>query len=62
MDDMSGKEEGFRDEKYVIIPTESFAEYMEHPLIKAMYLTDVGFFRRPVHIIRNEKMGQTSIF
>ncbi len=44
MDDMSGKEEGFRDEKYVIIPTESFTEYMEHPLIKAMYLTDVGFF------------------
>lgn len=44
MDDVLGKEEGFKDEKYVIIPTEIFAEYMEHPLVKAAYLTDVGFF------------------
>lgn len=46
MDDILGKEEGFRDEKYMIVPTESFAEYMGHPLIKAAYLTDVGFFPR----------------
>lgn len=44
MSSISGKEEGFRDERYVIIPTESFTEYMEHPLIKSAYLTDVGFF------------------
>lgn len=46
MEDILGKEEGFRDEKHVIIPTESFAEYIEHPLIRAAYLTDVGFFPR----------------
>ena len=44
MDDMLWKEDGFKDEKHVIIPTESFAEYIEHPLIRPMYLTDVGFF------------------
>ncbi len=44
MEDISGKEEGFKDEKHVIIPTESFAEYIGHPLIRSMYLTDVGFF------------------
>ena len=32
MTDMTGKSDGFRDEKYMIIPTESFEEYMEHPL------------------------------
>ena len=44
MTDMTGKSDGFRDEKYMIVPTESFAEYMEHPLVRAFYLTDVGFF------------------
>ena len=39
-----GKSDGFRDEKYMIIPTEAFVDYMEHPLVKAAYLTDVGFF------------------
>ncbi len=44
MDELTGKAEGFRDEKRVIIPTEAFTEYMEHPLVRAVYLTDVGFF------------------
>lgn len=44
MQDIAGKAEGFRDEKYMIIPTESFAEYMEHPMVRGTYLTDVGFF------------------
>ena len=55
MDDMLWKEDGFKDEKHVIIPTESFAEYIEHPLIRPMYLT-------PVPITRNGRKGQTSIF
>ena len=44
MSDGIGKAEGFRDETYLIVPTESFAEYMEHPLVRGAYLTDVGFF------------------
>ena len=28
MTDMTGKSDGFRDEKYMIIPTESFEEYI----------------------------------
>ena len=46
MTDGIGKAEGFRDETYLIVPTESFTEYMAHPLIRAAYLTDVGFFPR----------------
>ncbi len=42
--EINGKAEGFKDEIHVILPTESFADYAEHPLVKTMYLTDVGFF------------------
>ena len=42
--ELGGKAEGFKDEVRVILPTEIFADYAEHPLIKAVYLTDVGFF------------------
>ena len=41
---MEKKQDGFKDEQYFIIPTESFGNYAEHPLVKALYLTDVGFF------------------
>ncbi|MGC4018709.1 MAG: AraC family transcriptional regulator [Muricomes sp.] len=44
MNEFYGKSDGFKDERYIVIPTESFAEYMEHPLVKALYPTDVGFF------------------
>lgn len=44
LEESLGKPDGFRDEKYIIIPTESFAEYMEHPMVRSAYLTDVGFF------------------
>lgn len=42
--ELYGKAEGFKDEIHVILPTESFADYKEHPLVRTMYLTDVGFF------------------
>ena len=41
---MEKKQDGFKDEQYFIIPTESFGNYAEHPLVKSLYLTDVGFF------------------
>lgn len=57
MTEIIGKSDGFRDEKYMIIPTESFAEYMEHPLIRAAYLTDVGFFPRAREHYREREEG-----
>ena len=61
MSDGIGKAEGFRDETYLIVPTESFAEYMEHPLVRGAYLTDVGFFRRQRSTTGSGKRVQTSI-
>lgn len=57
MTDMTGKSDGFRDEKYMIVPTESFAEYMAHPLIRAAYLTDVGFFPKAKEHYREREDG-----
>lgn len=57
MTDVSGKSDGFRDEKYMIVPTESFAEYMAHPLIRAAYLTDVGFFPKAKEHYREREDG-----
>lgn len=57
MTDMNGKSDGFRDEKYMIVPTESFAEYMAHPLIRAAYLTDVGFFPKAKEHYREREEG-----
>lgn len=57
MTDINGKSDGFRDEKYMIVPTESFAEYMAHPLIRAAYLTDVGFFPKAKEHYREREEG-----
>lgn len=55
--DQSKKEDGFRDEQYYIIPTESFQNYAEHPLIRSLYLTDVGFFPHALHHYREREEG-----
>ena len=46
MNEITGKADGFKDEKYIIIPTETFSDYAEHPLVRTIYPTDVGFFPR----------------
>lgn len=57
MTDTIGKADGFRDEKYIMIPTESFIDYVEHPLIRGTYLTDVGFFPRALSHFREREEG-----
>jgi len=54
---MDRKQDGFKDERYIIIPTESFLDYAEHPLIKGLYLTDVGFFPNAVNHYREREEG-----
>lgn len=40
-----------------VLPTESFRDYVEHPQVRRMYLTDVGFFPVRHTIIGREGMG-----
>ncbi len=54
---MQRKKDGFKDERYIIIPTESFTEFAKHPLVKSLYLTDVGFFPSALHHYRERKEG-----
>lgn len=53
----TGKAEGFKDERYIILPTESFTDYVEHPLVRTMYLTDVGFFPNAKEHYREREDG-----
>lgn len=57
MSDTMGKQDGFKDEKYIIIPTESFGDYVDHPLVRTAYLTDVGFFPRANAHYREREEG-----
>lgn len=40
----NGKTDGFDGETLIVLPTEVFNDYVQHPLIKRLYLTDAGFF------------------
>lgn len=40
---MGWKRDGFKGERMFVLPTESFRDYVEHPQVRRMYLTDVGF-------------------
>ncbi|NCB91792.1 MAG: AraC family transcriptional regulator [Clostridia bacterium] len=41
----------------IVLPTESFQDYVEHPQVRRLYLTDVGFFPRAEHHYRERKDG-----
>ena len=51
------KRDGFRGEKMIVLPTESFQDYVEHPLVRRLYLTDVGVFPHAQHHFRERKDG-----
>lgn len=51
------KEDGFRGERMVVLPIEAFSEYVGNPLVKRLYLTDVGFFPKAEHHFVERKEG-----
>ena len=51
------KEDGFIGERMIILPTEVFSGYIENPLVKRFYLTDVGFFPRAANHYMDRKEG-----
>jgi len=51
------KKDGFKNEKMIILPIESFDAYTKHPLIRGLYLTDMGFFPNARHHHRKRKEG-----
>jgi len=51
------KKDGFPDERLIVLPIESFQEYAEHPRVRRLYLTDVGYFPRADHHYRERTDG-----
>lgn len=51
------RQDGFRGERMFVLPIEVFSEYVGNPLVRRMYLTDVGFFPRADHHYMNRKEG-----
>lgn len=51
------KRDGFRGEKMIILPTEAFSDYVEHPLVRRLFLTDIGFFPEATDHYRERKEG-----
>lgn len=47
----------FKGETKIVLPIEVFSDYMKHPLIKRMYLTDVGYFPCAENHYRERKEG-----
>lgn len=57
------KEDGFRGERMIVLPIEAFSEYVGHPLVKRLYLTDVGFFPKAEnHFVERKEGAQEYIF
>lgn len=57
-------EEGFQGERLYKLPTGVFDDFMEHPLVKRLYLTDVGFYPKAEHHYteRNVGIGENIFF
>ncbi len=51
------RKDGFQGEQMVVLPTEAFSEYVTHPLVKRLYLTDVGIFPQADHHFRKRING-----
>ncbi|MDY3998046.1 MAG: AraC family transcriptional regulator [Blautia sp.] len=57
MESEQTKKDGFKGEWMHVLPTESFQEYVNHPQVKRLYLTDAGFFPHAARHFRERKEG-----
>lgn len=56
-----GKRDGFMGQRMVVLPIETFSDYIENPLVRRLYLTDVGFFpKAEKHYREREKYMSTT--
>lgn len=54
---LNKKRDGFKGERLIVLPIEVFADYVKHPQVKRMYLTDIGFFPKAKYHYRERKEG-----
>lgn len=51
------KRDGFRGERMIVLPTESFQDYVTHPIVSRLYITDIGYFPTARHHDRERPEG-----
>lgn len=51
------KRDGFKGERLIVLPIEVFQDYVNHPQVKRMYLTDIGYFPKASHHYRERPEG-----
>lgn len=54
---MLKKAEGFDSEKIIVLPQYQLNELMTHPLVRDLYVTDIGYFPRALHHYRERPQG-----
>lgn len=53
----------FEDEHKFVLPTEAFSDYVEHPQVRRLYLTDVGILSHAKnHYKEREDGSEENIF
>ncbi|SIR62564.1 AraC family transcriptional regulator [Paenibacillus macquariensis] len=54
------KTDGFMSQKLIVLPEHIIAEYATHPLIRSLYITDIGFFPHALHHYRERPTGSVA--
>lgn len=54
---MLKKADGFSAQKIIVLPPYQLSEMVEHPIIKQLYITDIGYFPRAKHHFRERPDG-----
>lgn len=52
-----GEGRAFWGERMIVLPTEVFQEYVRHPQVRRLYLTDIGYFPKAARHYRERREG-----
>jgi len=51
------KQEGFKSQKLIVLPEHIMNEYAQHPLVRPLHITDIGYFPHALHHYRERPEG-----
>lgn len=51
------KRDGFENERYTMFPIKNFPNYLEHPLVKNNYVSEIGYYSKALHHYRERLDG-----
>ncbi|ASA19940.1 AraC family transcriptional regulator [Paenibacillus donghaensis] len=54
------KHDGFMSQRLIVLPEHVMTEYAQHPLVRPLYITDIGYFPRALHHYRERPDGSAA--